>query len=113
MKKYKKHIFICENKREEGHPRGCCHSRGAEEIKEAFKNKIKLAGLASSIRANSTGCLNNCELGPSVVIYPEGVWYGRLKPDDIDEIIEKHLKNDEIVERLLMENIEKDERNDK
>jgi len=102
MERYKKHIFICENKREEGHPRGSCASKGSTELRPIFKEKLKELGLLVDIRPNASGCLDACEHGSVVVVYPEQVWYGNVTVDDIDEIIESHIKNNIIVDRLTI-----------
>ena len=100
MPRYNKHIFICENQREPGHPRGCCHEKGSAEIKEQFKKRLKELGLNSQMRANSAGCLDACEYGPVIVVYPEQVWYGGVKLEDVEEIIQQHLIINSPVERL-------------
>jgi (2Fe-2S) ferredoxin len=100
MKRYEKHIFICENKRPDGHPRGCCKDKLGSEIKEKFKNRLKELGLNSKVRANTSGCLDACEFGPVIVIYPEQIWYGRVSLDDVEEIIQSHIINNIPVERL-------------
>lgn len=102
MKRYNKHIFICENKRPDGHPRGCCSDKGSLEIRELFKKRIKELGLNSEIRANSAGCLDACEFGVSVVIYPDQIWYGGVTSGDVEEIIQSHIINDRPVERLFI-----------
>lgn len=102
MKRFDKHIFICENKRPEGHPRGCCAEKGSVEIREKFKSRIKALGLNSSIRANASGCLDACEFGVSVVVYPEQIWYGKVTMNDVEEIIQSHLINNIPVERLMI-----------
>ena len=99
MPKFKKHSFICMNQREEGHPRGCCDPTGQGELQRLFKVKLAERGI-KLVRANKSGCLDQCELGPNVVVYPEGVWYGGVKPQDVDEIIESHILGDRPVERL-------------
>ncbi len=100
MKRFEKHIFICENKREEGHPRSCCADKDSSQLKKLFKEKLKQRGLNHIIRANSSGCLDACEFGSAIVIYPEQTWYGNVLPEDVDEIIENHLINGNVVERL-------------
>ncbi|HEX9252019.1 MAG TPA: (2Fe-2S) ferredoxin domain-containing protein [Ignavibacteriaceae bacterium] len=100
MKRYNKHIFICENKRPEGHPRGCCSEKGSAEIREYFKLRLKELGLNAEVRANSAGCLDACEFGVSVVVYPEQIWYGAVTKNDVDEIIQSHIVNNNPVERL-------------
>ena len=100
MPRFERHVFICTNERPAGDPRGCCLARGSAQVCDAFKEKVKAAGLRSRVRPNAAGCLDACEHGVTVVVYPEQVWYGRVTPEDVDEIIERHLKNGEIVERL-------------
>lgn len=102
MKRFEKHIFICENQRPAGHPRGCCKDKGGSEVKELFKKRLKELGLNSSVRANTSGCLDACEFGVTVVIYPEQIWYGGVKTEDVEEIIQNHILNDKPVERLLI-----------
>ena len=101
MSRYQRHLFICENRRPSGHPRGCCAERGAEEVRAALKKALKKRGLAGRVRANAAGCLDTCERGVTVVVYPEGVWYGGVRLEDVDEIIERHVLGGEVVERLL------------
>ena len=100
MKRFEKHIFICENKRPEGHPRGCCADKNSSELKKIFKSKLKELKLSTEVRANSAGCLDACEFGPVVVVYPEQIWYGGVSNEDIDEIIGSHILNDIPVNRL-------------
>lgn len=100
VKKLKRHVFICTNERPEGHPRGCCKSKGGEALVQAFKMGVRDAGLQGEVRAQKAGCLDTCEYGPSVVVYPEGVWYGPVSHEDVSEIVESHLKRGEPVERL-------------
>lgn len=102
MKRYDKHIFVCENKRPEGHPRGCCSDKGSLEIREKFKSRIKELGLNSTVRANASGCLDACEFGVSVVIYPEQIWYGGVTKNDIEEIIQSHILKNIPVKRLMI-----------
>jgi (2Fe-2S) ferredoxin len=102
MPPFERHIFICTNQRPNGHPRGCCQEKGSETIRECFKNEIKARGLKDKVRANAAGCLDNCELGPSVVIYPEGVWYRVQTPEDVREIMEEHIASGKVVGRLAI-----------
>ena len=95
------HIFCCTNKREEGHPRGCCVDKGSELLREYMKDRCKELRI-KRLRVNSAGCLDRCELGPVMVIYPDGIWYHYTTREDIDEIIEHHLINGKTVERLLL-----------
>jgi (2Fe-2S) ferredoxin len=102
MPPFEKHIFICCNQREPGHPRGSCDPQATDALQKAFKKAIAERGLNARIRANKAGCLDQCEHGPTVVIYPDTVWYGRVTADDIGEIVDRHLIGGEPVERLRL-----------
>jgi (2Fe-2S) ferredoxin len=96
----KAHIFICTNERAAGHPRGCCKEKHSEDLIQAFKVEIAKAGLAKQIRAQRAGCLDTCEFGPSLVVYPENVWYGNVQLGDVPEIVQSHLVEGNPVDRL-------------
>jgi (2Fe-2S) ferredoxin len=98
--RFRHHVFVCENRRPDDDPRGCCAAKGSEAIRAAFKDAIKKHGLKGQVRANAAGCLDACAEGPSVVVYPEGVWYSHVSPEDVPEIVERHLVNGEPVARL-------------
>lgn len=98
---YERHVFCCTNERMAGHPRGCCKSKGSEKLRDYMKARAKEMGF-DKVRINSAGCLDRCELGPTMVIYPEGVWYSYKTREDVDEILDKHLKNGGRVERLML-----------
>jgi (2Fe-2S) ferredoxin len=100
MAGYTHHIFVCENVRGEDDPRGCCALKGSVEIREAFKSEIKARGLKGKVRANKAGCLDECSRGPTVVVYPEGVWYGGVTKEDVQEIMDSHITGGKPVERL-------------
>lgn len=104
---YQHHIFCCTNERPEGHPRGSCKRKGAEDLRNYMKLRLKEEGVAET-RVNNAGCLDRCELGPVLVIYPEGAWYTAATRQDIDEIIESHIKGGRPVERLLLQNDQRD-----
>lgn len=99
---YKKHVFVCTNQRPAG-SRVCCGETNGLELVAAFKKQVKERGLNTEIRTQRTGCFETCELGPSVVVYPEGVYYGRVQLSDVSEIVEEHLENDRVVNRLVMD----------
>jgi len=84
------HLFVCTNRRPEGHKRGSCAARGSEHLRDYMKARAKELGIAN-IRVNSAGCLDRCELGPCLVIYPEGVWYRIGSPADIDAVLTSHV----------------------
>lgn len=98
---YTAHVFACVNERPEGHKRGSCKARGAEPLRNYMKARAKELGLAD-VRINQAGCLDRCELGPVIVIYPEGIWYRAGSTADVDEILETHLRRGERVARLLL-----------
>ena len=102
MSEYTHHLFVCGNQRPDGHPRGCCDPQGAELLRAAFKKALRTRSLRASMRANRSGCLDQCEHGPCVVIYPDAIWYGGVQLTDVDEILERHLRGGEIVQRLLI-----------
>lgn len=104
MPTFERHVFVCCNRRAEGHPRGCCAAKGAEAIRAAFKAALAEHGLKGRVRANEAGCLDQCEHGPTVVVYPDEVWYGFVTPQDADEIVRSHLLGGQPVERLRLHN---------
>lgn len=102
---YDKHIFICVNQRAEGAPRRSCGEAHGMEIVDAFKKKLKELNLPIKLRAQKAGCLDICDFGQTVVIYPEGVFYVGVELTDVDEIIHEHIINNRVVERLKLENV--------
>ena len=98
---YQAHVFCCTNVRPEKHPRGSCARQNSVQLRDYMKAKVKELGLPG-IRVNASGCLDRCELGCTMVIYPEGIWYTYKSEADVDEIIESHLKQGNRVERLML-----------
>jgi (2Fe-2S) ferredoxin len=98
---YKHHIFFCLNQRDNG--QDCCANHGAQASFDHCKAQVKALGLAGpgEVRVNKAGCLDRCSGGPVAVVYPEGVWYTYVDKADIDEIVTSHLKNGQVVERLV------------
>jgi len=103
---YEAHVFCCTNRRPAGHPRGCCAERDGEALRDHMKSRAKDLGL-KNVRINSAGCLDRCELGPTLVIYPEGVWYSVPTKADIDEVLETHMAKGLRVERLMLQTKDK------
>ncbi|MDB5889900.1 MAG: (2Fe-2S) ferredoxin protein [Polaromonas sp.] len=98
---YGRHIFFCLNQRKGGEE--SCANHPAQEGFDRCKSQVKAAGLSGpgKVRVNKAGCLDRCAGGPVAVVYPEAVWYTYVDKHDIDEIVESHLKNGKVVERLL------------
>lgn len=102
MAAFTHHIFICGKARKAGSSRGSCDPSEKEALKGAFKKELKRAGLSRTTRAQTTGCLDQCEHGPVVVIYPQGVWYGGVGPDDVPRIVERTIARGEVLPDLLI-----------
>lgn len=100
MSYYRYHVFFCTNKREG--PRACCANHHSPGMRDYAKARIKALGLAGpgGVRINNAGCMDRCEEGPAMVVYPEGVWYTYVDREDVDEIIDEHLVHGRVVERL-------------
>ena len=99
---FQRHVFMCTNRRAEGHERGCCAEKKAELLRGYLKQRAKEDGV-EGVRINTAGCLDRCELGPTMVIYPEGVWYKAATVEDLEEILEVHIKGGGRISRLLLE----------
>lgn len=101
-----KHVFVCNQARPPGHPRGSCQAKGGNEILQTFWQQVQAGNLWDKFSVTYSGCLGPCDTGPNVLVYPEGVLYGGVSKEDVPEIIEKHLIGGEVVERLkVSENI--------
>lgn len=100
MPKFDRHIFICSNQRAGEHPRGSCDPTGEGDLQRLFKTGLAKRGIREAVRANKAGCLDQCEHGPTVVVYPEAVWYGNVTGADVEEIIDAHILGGRPVDRL-------------
>jgi (2Fe-2S) ferredoxin len=100
MSYYQRHVFVCCNQRDP--PEKCCADAGAGAMQGYAKGRIKALGLngKGQVRINKAGCLDRCEEGPVLVVYPDAVWYTYVDREDIDEIIDRHVVGGEVVERL-------------
>lgn len=100
MSHFKYHVFFCENQRKPGE--ACCNPRGDNGLRLYAKEQVKALGdaIPGKVRINSAGCLDRCDKGPVLVVYPEAVWYTYVDKEDIDEIVEQHLLRGRVVERL-------------
>ena len=103
MSHFDKHVFFCTNQRANGD--SCCNNFGAQKLRDYVKDKVKQLAISNAenrIRINSAGCLDRCDEGPVLVIYPEGIWYTFVDESDLDEIISEHLQHGRIVARLAI-----------
>lgn len=100
MTYYQRHVFFCCNQRDNGDR--CCADAGALDMQKYAKKRVKELGISGKghVRVNKSGCLDRCDEGPVLVVYPDAVWYTYVDRDDIDEIIDKHVVGGETVERL-------------
>lgn len=102
MSYYQHHVFFCLNQRESGE--ACCANLGAESAFDHMKARVKALGIngENQVRINRAGCLDRCGEGPVLVIYPQAIWYTFVDNADIDEIIDSHLLQNKVVERLAI-----------
>ena len=100
MPAFEHHVFVCHNTRPADAPRPSCTADGKSDLHTRLQQLTKEAGLAGRVRINKSGCLDQCERGPTVVVYPEAVWYGNVRPEDAEAIVQEHLVGGRPVERL-------------
>jgi len=100
MPKPDKHVFICTNTRPPGHPKSCCTERGAQDLVMEFGRQLEQRELFGRVKITRSGCLGPCELGPSILVYPDGVMYVGVAAGDVTEIFDEHLLGGRPVERL-------------
>jgi len=101
-----RYLFVCINRRPDGHPKGSCAAKGSEEVVARLREALAKRGVAKDlVRACSSSCLDMCETGISVVQEPEHVAYGRVSADDVDELADAAARGD-VVPRLVVHRIE-------
>ena len=98
---FQHHVFVCGNRRPDGHPRGSCAAKGSEKLRDYMKVRAKELGIPST-RINAAGCLDRCEHGPTLVIYPRGTWYRAPDSAAIDRILTEDLIGGQVVTELLL-----------
>jgi len=98
---FERHIFFCLNERKNGE--ACCAQFQAQAAFDHCKALVRAAGLAGpgQVRVNKSGCLDRCSAGPVAVVYPEAVWYSYVDLQDVEEIVNSHLRAGVVVQRLL------------
>ena len=99
MEPFRYHLFICDQKKAEGVP--CCNANGSERVIDALRRELGARRLMDEVQITVCGSLGVCERGPNMVVYPEGIWYSGLTPQDVPEIVEKHFQQGQAVERLV------------
>ena len=103
MPRFRKHLFICNNKRSEDDPRGSCSERNSDSLIDYAKKRIHELGLKGESRVNKAGCLDACAYGPAMVIYPDDTWYSPKTKNDIEIILEKNIQRDKRAEELVID----------
>ena len=98
---FEAHVFVCCNRRPDGHERGSCAAKGSEKLRDYMKARAKELGL-KNFRVNSAGCLDRCEVGPCIVIYPEGIWYKTETTSDVDQVLQAHLVDGGRADHLML-----------
>lgn len=102
MPHFQRHVFVCTNSRPPENPKGSCGQKGADAILAAMKAEMRAQGLKDTVRANKSGCLDSCELGVVIVVYPEAVWYQHVTLEDVQELVREHVVGGRPVERLMI-----------
>ena len=95
------HVFVCTNQRPDGAVRECCAAKGSLELRNYMKQRARELGL-KGVRINTSGCLDQCEAGPTVVVYPEGTWYTLRSKEEVDRVLAEHLGEGKVVEQLTI-----------
>ena len=104
MPKPEKHVFVCTQGRPPGHPRSSCSQHGCAEVYEEFLWQLQNRNLFNQVQVTATGCMGPCSEGPTVLVYPEGVMYGKLSKADVAELFDGHLQGGEpLTQRLMTE----------
>ncbi len=102
MPPFEHHLFVCLNERDESAGRPSCAGKDSKKLRGALKDAVKAAGLKHRVRVNEAGCLDQCEHGAVLVVYPEAIWYGFAHPRDAEEIVHEHLLHNRPVDRLRL-----------
>ncbi|MEC7640761.1 MAG: (2Fe-2S) ferredoxin domain-containing protein [Nitrospinota bacterium] len=103
MARFTKHLFFCINERATDNPKGCCYLKNSPDLLGHAKKRVHEMGLKGEVRVNKAGCLDACAHGPALVVYPDDVWYTPNTIEDVEEILQEHVKNGRIVQRLTIQ----------
>jgi (2Fe-2S) ferredoxin len=104
MPKPAHHILVCTQTRPPGHPRGSCSASGSKDVLMRFMMEVARLNLALEVMVTESSCCGPCFNGPTVIVYPQGVWYQKVTPNDVPEILEQHIMKGKPIDRLLMPN---------
>lgn len=107
MPKRRHYLWVCENERPAGHPKGCCVAGGSREIREALKKGLAQRRMQNEVRVCTSSCLDLCWAGPAIAVMPEHVFYGHVTLQDVPDILDA-LQRDSTVERLVLPDAEFD-----
>ncbi len=102
MPKPRYHVFVCTTDRPAGHPRGSCGEKGSQDLMMKFMEEVQNRNLMGEVLITGSSCLGPCMMGPTVVVYPDGVWYRGVAAKDVEEIVSKHFTDGKPVERLMI-----------
>ncbi len=98
MAPFRYHVFVCTQEKPEGVP--CCSAAGSSGILSALRDELGAKRLANEVQVSSCGCLGLCDGGPVMIVYPEDIWYTKLAPSDVPEIVASHFQAGQKVARL-------------
>ncbi len=104
MPKPTHHILVCTQNRPPGNPRGSCSERGSRELMMKFFMETARLNLVPKVLVTESSCAGPCQFGPTVIVYPDGVWYQKVTPNDVTEILESHVLRGQPLQRLLLPN---------
>ncbi|MGB8013448.1 MAG: methyltransferase [Terriglobales bacterium] len=99
MEPFRFHLFVCTQQKPEGVP--SCPASGSFAVLGALDHEIQARGLGNDVQLTTCGCMGLCDEGPVMVVYPAGVWYRRVQAADVSEIVDKHLRDGQPVDRLV------------
>jgi len=99
MEPFRLHVFVCDQRKPEGVP--CCAAKDSGKVIEALRREVNARGLEDEVQITTCGSLGLCEHGPNMVVYPDGIWYSGVRPEDVAEIVASHFDNDTPVERII------------
>ena len=102
MVKPKRHILVCLEQRDPSHPKGSCYEKHGHLLFEKLRSVIEKRGLVHEVRVTPTGCLGPCSEACAMVVYPDAVWYGKVRISDVSEIVEEHIVKGRPVQRLVL-----------